>query len=379
MKHINEFTISQFRGIRDLKLEELGQINLLVGWNNSGKTSVLEALSIFCDPLNPLKWSSIASMRENNPIGFNSVTQSDRLLWLFPQGENVNFKTLPNSDNTDIILAASGTFPLKKLTAHLERFTEIVQVKVPKPGINEELIYEERDREVESVRIDVNANWGNGRKNSSKGILKVTHVFSDLGPLPRNSKQELEPLSVRSIHASSHRSGTTSSELWNEVLHAEMKLETIRLLQLFDPDIQDVDITLSQRRPTMSIRHKKLGLAPLSVFGDGLRRVFTLAAAIPGARDGLLLVDELETAIHALMLEKTFDWLVKACIQYNIQLFATTHSLEATDAMIATCSEGEYDLVVYRLQRANDLVTIKRFDRDSSKHLREDLGVDIRW
>ena len=40
MKHIDEFTIQAFRGLRDVKLEGLGQINLLVGENNSGKTSV---------------------------------------------------------------------------------------------------------------------------------------------------------------------------------------------------------------------------------------------------------------------------------------------------------------------------------------------------
>lgn len=52
MNHIDEFEIGQFRGLRNLKIEGLSQINLLVGSSNSGKTSVLEAMSIFCDPLN---------------------------------------------------------------------------------------------------------------------------------------------------------------------------------------------------------------------------------------------------------------------------------------------------------------------------------------
>ena len=58
MRHIDEFTIHHFRGMREAKFETLGQINLLIGGNNSGKTSVLEALSVFCDPLNPREWSS---------------------------------------------------------------------------------------------------------------------------------------------------------------------------------------------------------------------------------------------------------------------------------------------------------------------------------
>ncbi|HMV69068.1 MAG TPA: AAA family ATPase [Myxococcota bacterium] len=39
-------SIENFRGIRELGLDGLGRVNLLVGRNNSGKTSVLEAVHI---------------------------------------------------------------------------------------------------------------------------------------------------------------------------------------------------------------------------------------------------------------------------------------------------------------------------------------------
>ncbi|MEG4327463.1 AAA family ATPase, partial [Microcoleus sp. herbarium5] len=56
MKHLDNLTIHRFRGLRDLNLQDLGQINILVGGNNSGKTSVLEAISTYCRPLDPLEW-----------------------------------------------------------------------------------------------------------------------------------------------------------------------------------------------------------------------------------------------------------------------------------------------------------------------------------
>ena len=38
--------IQNFRGLKDLTIENLGRVNLLVGANNVGKTSVLEALAL---------------------------------------------------------------------------------------------------------------------------------------------------------------------------------------------------------------------------------------------------------------------------------------------------------------------------------------------
>src|SRR5450759_2543810 len=167
MKHIDDFTIHRFRGMRETKLEKLGQINLLVGGNNSGKTSVLEALSLFCDPLNRSNWSSVASTRETtSSLRSNlSLSLSDRLLWLFPHeglypqedlfpGEEL----FPREDKAELSLSASGTFPPKNVTARYERFAEIIKEPISRYAVGEdvgrrdELSYEER--EVEGIRIE---------------------------------------------------------------------------------------------------------------------------------------------------------------------------------------------------------------------------------
>lgn len=47
MAIIENIHIKTFRGLNNLKLEDLAQINILTGKNNSGKTSVLEMLKNF--------------------------------------------------------------------------------------------------------------------------------------------------------------------------------------------------------------------------------------------------------------------------------------------------------------------------------------------
>ena len=42
--------IHNFRGLRELKISRLGRSNLITGKNNVGKTTILEALRLYCHP-----------------------------------------------------------------------------------------------------------------------------------------------------------------------------------------------------------------------------------------------------------------------------------------------------------------------------------------
>src|SRR5438132_8906359 len=120
MKHIDEFTIQAFRGLRDVKLEGLGQVNLLVGENNSGKTSVLEAFSLFCNPLDVRKWLTMVDPQDS---------LSNQIPWIFPQdGNNLS------SGASEILLSASGDIPIKTVSAGYEQFSEISRDSDPYPS-----------------------------------------------------------------------------------------------------------------------------------------------------------------------------------------------------------------------------------------------------
>jgi predicted ATP-dependent endonuclease of OLD family len=80
--HLEKLSIHAFRQLRDVTFHDLGRVNLLVGVNNSGKTSVLEAIAAHCRPLDPLKWIAIARQRE---VRSSREPDLDSLRWLFPQ------------------------------------------------------------------------------------------------------------------------------------------------------------------------------------------------------------------------------------------------------------------------------------------------------
>jgi AAA domain, putative AbiEii toxin, Type IV TA system len=377
MEHISDFSIQRFRGLRDLKIENLGQVNLFVGNNNSGKTSVLEALSIFCDPFSWRKWYEVASQRE---LSSQRATLVDRIVWGFPSEANDDSNL--SIESSKILLSASGSFPIKHISASYEKFTEVInRTRFTVPSLEENPVLEEREVESEGVKINLAIHTENIQPALFGAIngLQETISFSESRPLPQLTKQRRYILPSQVVNQFSHRTSGLTSQLWSDVVEADLKAETINLLRFFDPAIDDVDIISPLERKTqLSIKHQKLGRAPLFTFGDGLRRVFTLATSIPRAKNGLLLIDELETAIHTKALEKTFDWLVNACISNNVQLFATTHSLEALDAILEVSREHT-NLVVYRLQQDAEQTTATRFDKETTLRLREELGMELRY
>jgi AAA15 family ATPase/GTPase len=362
MSHINEFIIHQFRGLRNLKLEGLSQINLFVGRNNSGKTSTLEALSIYCDPLSWRTWLNAATLREM--LGYNLET----LMWLFPQEKGLK------TEDRKIVFSAIGTIPLKKVSAHYDEFSEIVSAvkrALPNGAIDK------RDQEFPGIHIHATA-------SETGKEAKKTITFSYNPFFSRSEEEELPAIPARLVSPYSYALGTLQRDIWSDVVKSNFKAEVIEILKFFDPDIQDIDIisgevssSLWPSSSMVSVQHKKLGRAPLSIFGDGLRHAFTLASTMPSVRDGLLLIDELESAIHTEALEKTFRWLVQSCIQNNVQLFATTHSLEVLDTILHA-TRDDTDLRVYRLQRDNKHTTAKNFTKKMMLQLREELGVEVR-
>ncbi len=242
---------------------------------------------------------------------------------------------------------------------------------------------EKRVEEGEGIRIFIAIAGEDAQLTPVENKFEVnkTLTFTDDPFFSLREPKQTRKLNLPAIMVNpfSHRTSNLTSSLWSDVVEADLKDEIIQLVRHFDPAILDVDfIAPTERRQLISVKHASLGRAPLHTFGDGLRRVFTLATAIPRVRNGFLLIDELETSIHTEALEKTFEWLIKACIDNNVQLLATTHSLEALDVATEVSKEMA-DLVVYRLQQEKEQTSAKRFDKAKVLYLREELGQELRF
>lgn len=358
---IENFQIDAFRGLRGLTLSGLGRINLLMGPNNSGKSSVLEALALWADPTGVTEWHGVAQIRSAWPFSDRIVHPiAQKIEWLFPH---------PDRDTVDAIeLKATGDMLRAVHCTHQVAFGQPDIAASQASGWEKESPAWVRS-EQRGTLLAVSVDTGERRIKTELQFWHRGLVVPQQRVVPR------VPHVI--INAFSHRSAEVLEMQWSLAVKERFEEAVIALARKVDPGILGLQILNEGEEGArgLFVDHATRGFLPLDAFGDGARRAIHFALAIPAARGGLLLIDEIEIAIHTSVIGSVFDWLVDACVEHDVQLFATTHSLEAIDAMLGGAAGDRPEIIGWRLA---DGAVEKRLHGDLLRRLRFERGLEVR-
>ena len=354
LTYLNSLSIKNFRGINNLELNNLSNINILVGDNNCGKTSVLEAISLF---QNPLEINNILTSCCKR--GRDIISIFDLFLEMFPR-ENIN-------KNIEIISSINSVLYNLNINGKLiERINPNLYRCIENDEYFDENYFENR---IFKGRIKVKKNTEViNEKEINLSEEKIQSTLADL------SNQIINMVYVSPYDYLYNR---LIDDTINVIKSGE-KEEVIKLLKILDNNIEDFNVLKSKNKPSsIYIKHSKYGFMSLSSFGDGVKKILTLASAVVSAKNGILLIDEIETAIYKNILNDVFGWLINACKIYKVQLISTTHSLEVIDAFIQT-SKNIDKLTCFRLEHYNENIYSNRLAGQKLKDVRCILGQDVR-
>ena len=96
------------------------------------------------------------------------------------------------------------------------------------------------------------------------------------------------------------------------------------------------------------------------------------------SKDGIICIDEIDSAIHKSLLVKFTDFIQRLAAKYNVQVFLTTHSKECIDAFV----ENDYpddELMAYALELdTNGNLECNFLSGNKLKQLVESINIDIR-
>lgn len=364
--------IKAYRGLKNITLQNLSRVNILVGENNTGKTSILEAIQLLRDPEVVDNVLSIAKKRQPRNIMVQSANliPFDEFLYSFPvQGEQ-----------KDIVIYATD-YKLKKW--HIELCGTIKKEIYDKEDLSES---EQRRYDLycgEDGEISVIS--GNFLYISENLTSENSYSFRETQLRPDVSMKETLDIKKENMSRVSIVYISPMDVYTNRVLNANFykgirvseKETLIQLLRLFDERIIGIEIGMLNAKPTILIELENIGLMPVSLFGDGLKKILTLASAIVKTKQGIILIDEFETGIHQRALVQVADWIASAAEERDIQIFLTTHSSEAVNALVQAQKKQQIDISAYRLEHYMGDTFVKQFRSDELLELVNKQGMDI--
>lgn len=168
--------------------------------------------------------------------------------------------------------------------------------------------------------------------------------------------------------------------LWERIVLSDAKTDVIEAMRIIAPDTEDFAL-LYQQSKVSSIRLRvkgQEGTVPIKTMGDGMNRLFGLGLALACAKDGMLLVDEIENGIHWSVLPEVWRFVVKVAKRLNVQVFATTHSNDCLKAFyVGTKDDEEMDGVSVRIEKKNGDFNAETFDESRLSVIMKE-GIEIR-
>ncbi len=369
--------ISAFRGLPHLELSNCGKVNLLVGRNNSGKTSVLEALALLTRPDDLEWWIDTVWSRE---VKSARTPEREVIKHMFPHrgdgsrddlfGGHIELKSRTNEGQS---LNLSAKFEEKKMAKR-----DLWYYSLPRPDGSIPALPPDAEESPTTLAADLDV-WVIPFTDSPDGPsingipIRMLHQFSENGALPFSKSNRTVQMPSAYVTTVAHRTENLTDKLSN-ALTEERRASILSLIQAIQPTITNFEIlTRPNQGAQVWLKDDKTGWMPISTAGDGLRRALHFAAAAATAKGGVLLIDEIESALHRDTLRKIFGHLLRESAALDVQIFATTHSLEALDAILAEATE-ESPLVVYNLSPAG----AHRTPLSRLRTIREEHGLDIR-
>ncbi len=156
---------------------------------------------------------------------------------------------------------------------------------------------------------------------------------------------------------------------WDDVALSPLEQEVLNALKLIAPEIESLNfigsgISINKRTPKVRLSGSTNPI-PLRSLGEGMNRMLGIALALVNAKDGMLLIDEVDTGLHYSVLAEMWKLIFEVAHRLNVQVFATSHSWDCIQAFQEAAAENkEAEGVLVRLEQRKDGIGAVTFDED---------------
>lgn len=327
-RHFNRIHIKNYRKLSDITFNGLSRINLFAGINNSGKTSILEAVELTAN-LNRFKTLSDLVCRRGK-IRYEEADAN----WVFNQ--------IPEFE---IEAEICGT----KL--------EIATTKEV-DGPNDQAFY--------VGTVDTTATYG------AEGLGSQTHFFDRYPYSTEGNSRPLLPIHFTSPYSPKRQEVLIAA--YEVALKHGLKEKVIEFISR-NVDESFTDVELMKDRFLVKRGQKYVDLHD---FGDGIQRIFGICILFASVKDGIILMDEGESGIHSSLFDEFANFIYELCLLFNVQVFLTTHSKECIDAFVNSTKVTKTEVSGYAVIASGNSTKAVRIDGQRLSDLVTSIDFDLR-
>ncbi len=364
---ISSLKIEAFRGVREGLVEGLSPISILVGPNNSGKSTCLEAALMPC--LGDCAEDAVRILlRRGGP-------PHDALQHVITEG------------TTSSVFEVRGDFKISRRNQPPTPASLIITdlairgyVSDPQNRHDLETVQGIDASFVVNVRLKSSALRG-----SDDPSREYVYEFEDVVAVDRAGRQARYAAGRTAayipailVDVEAIRALGALEDAYSRIERARKVEAVVRALQRSMPRLKDLRILKSGSDFLLHTFCGDTQPVPAYLAGDGLKRFLELAAAIVDTPNGVVLLEEPEAYQHPRYMTELVALLLNAA-KSGTQIILSTHSIELIDLLLhAPEAEGLAYPTVHRLRLVDGKLAAVAIDREKAISARDDLLQDLR-
>jgi AAA15 family ATPase/GTPase len=373
---LKSFQVSNFRLFQHLEVGKLSRVNLVVGRNNAGKSTFLEAVELYASNASS---SVLLDLVESRQETWFSEAQPHSQNFLGNPVRHLFFgHKLPKIGEEGISLGEVSSKAKLNISAAAYQNKNDDEGTIRKIRVADVQF----DEELSNVEVFLVAAEGERTR-------RLFRLDRDVRDIRRNSRilyerQESEFKYIWQIVSTDNMPNRRLAALWDLTNLTNLESEIISALGLIDERVSGVafveDISKGRssdnRIPLVKIEGIDEPL-PLKSMGDGITRLFHIIVALVNARNGLLLIDEFENGLHWSVQPKVWDIVFRLSERLNVQVFATTHSRDCIKGFDSVWNKYPELGAFFRLDAKDDFIKATEYTPETLNDA-IDMDVEVR-
>ncbi len=352
---IQSVRIKNFKNFKNTQIDGFTKLNIITGGNNVGKSNLLEAL--YClvgKSMHPC--TNVLEIYDN--IRKEPLTSESKNLMFYgldTEKEIQIVTTLDNNQTLDLQIKFIASENQKVIESQIIPTAEQTQMS---SQLNFTL--KKNNEEIYNDHLNI-AKVPNFPPIPNQ--LGYNRQFKNFDP---NQLQKLLPFESATIIPSDvayrqvHMIQAVSKICSNNQLEEELN----KHLNQFDNNIQSISFNTNNqlKLKVKNIKEK----APLSVFGDGLKKYLHIVSAFMADNAKTIYIDEVENGLHfsrmKLLLRCVIDF-INNNKDGNLQVFMTTHNQEFIEILDQVIREKDFmhQTKLFCLEQYDDLIVAEPY------------------